>query len=165
MANPAVVTSTLSKLALCDLLLDTAVELGRFRRGLKFSQAPVERLAAALAYASKPFADAPQEGLIDPTFYESFERLFRIQRTDALESIDQLRAFVDEVVAELRPAENGEVSPESAKKVIDFCVGLHQELTREIEAESRFGPFHASFASSRSSTARVASRRPRQLSG
>src|SRR6266536_2387578 len=130
MPSPAVVTSTLSKLALCDLLLDTAVELGRARIGRKFSRAPVERLATALSYASKPFEDAPQAGLVDPMFYESFERLFRVQRSDALESIDQLRAFVGDVIDELRSAEDGEVSPDSAKKVIDFCVGLHQELTR-----------------------------------
>jgi len=138
MANLAVVGPALSKLELCDLLLDAAVELERSRSNRKFSRKPVERLASALSYASRPFDAAPQVGLIDPTFYDSFERLFRVQKTDTLESIDQLQAFVGEVVNELRSAEDGDVSSDAAKKVVDFCIGLHQELTREIEAESRF---------------------------
>ena len=138
MANPAVVGSALSKLALCDLLLDAAVELERAKAGKKFSRKAVERLAVALSYASMPFEDAHQAGLIEPTLYDSFERLFRTQRSATLESIDQMREFVGEVVTDLRSAESGEVNEESAKKMIDFCVGLHQELTREIEAESRF---------------------------
>jgi hypothetical protein len=136
MVNPAVVERTLSKLAFCDLLLDTAVELERARAGSKINRAPLERLARVLARASKPFDDAAQSAFVEPTFYDSFERLFRVQKSEIPESAEQLQAFLSETVAELRLVETGAIAPGSLTKMIDFCVGLHQELTRELEAES-----------------------------
>lgn len=135
MANPAVVEATLSKLAFCDLILDTAVELERAKSGVKISRAPLERLARVLARASKPFEDASQQAFVEPSFYDSFERLFRLQNSNVPESVEQLQAFLNEAVAELRRAEAGDVPPQSLSKMINFCVGLHRELTREIESE------------------------------
>ncbi len=136
MANPAVVETTLSKLAFCDLLLDTAVELERARGGARISRAPLERLAKVLTHASRPFEDASQQAFVEPTFYDSFERLFRTQRASIPDSVEQLQAFLNDAVAELRRVERGRIAPGSLSKMIDFCVGLHKELTREIEAES-----------------------------
>jgi hypothetical protein len=136
MAHLAVVERTLSKLAFCDLILDTAVELERARAGSKINRAPLERLARVLAHASRPFDDAAQSAFVEPTFYDSFERLFRVQKSGTPESVEQLQAFLSETVTELRLVEDGAVAPGSLAKMIDFCVGLHQELTRELEAES-----------------------------
>jgi hypothetical protein len=135
MANPAVVEATLSKLAFCDLILDSAVELERARSGARINRAPLERLAQVLSHASKPFADDSQAAFVEPTFYDSFERLFRTQKSDLPASVEQLQAFLREAVSELRQVENEKVAPELLSKMIDFCVGLHKELTREIEAE------------------------------
>jgi hypothetical protein len=135
MTNLAVVDATLSKLAFCDLILDTAVELERARSGAKISVAPLERLAQALDRASNPFEDLARSAFVEPAFYDSFERLFRHQRSAAPQSSEQIRSFLGDAVADLRRVEQGEVAPDSISKMIDFCVRLHQELTREIEAE------------------------------
>lgn len=136
MANGAVVGATLSKLAFADLLLDAAVELERARNGATVSRAPLERLAKFIAHLSNPFEESGQATFVDPTYYDSLERLFRLQKADSLQSTAQLQAFLADAVAELRLVERGQVEPASISKMIDFCIRLHQELTREIEVET-----------------------------
>jgi hypothetical protein len=129
------IDTSLSRLAFCDLVLDTAMELERARLGHAPSMGPLNRLADTLSRAAKPI-DAPmQPAFMEPTFYDPFERLFRSQKSVIPESIEQIQTFVAEAAEQLRAVEAGNASPEAIKRLVDFCVGLHQAVALEVEAE------------------------------
>lgn len=133
--NQVVADTSLSRLEFCDLVLDTAIELERARQGEASSSAPLERLADALSRASKPIAAPVEPAFVEATFYDPFERMFRAQNLDSPQSIEHIQAFITTAVNELRAVETGDASPETIQKLVDFCITLHQEMAREIEAE------------------------------
>jgi hypothetical protein len=124
----------LSKFAFCDLVLDTALELEKARLGGQLSSAPIERLAEALSDAVKEDQPAGRPVFLEPAYFDSFERLFRVQRGNP-ESVEQIQAFLREAVDDLRDLEHNTGATEKLGKVSEFCLVLHQELAREIEAE------------------------------
>ncbi|MBX9647697.1 MAG: hypothetical protein K2X57_11640 [Xanthobacteraceae bacterium] len=127
---------TQSTFALTNLALQSAIELERFKAGMKFDKKPLKELADALVVTSH--ADAPGEAFrfVEPGYYEPFERLYLSREAKRSNTVTEIQAFIREASKRIANAAEGRGS--DAAKLIEFCLALHQELIQEFSVEDAF---------------------------
>jgi hypothetical protein len=125
----------LSKFAICDLVLASTLELEKARTGRPAKSEPLRELAEALSRAARPMADDNSTAFVEAGYFTPLEGLFTAMNSAQPRSIKQLQEFVQDATNGMRSQNLEDSSNDSILGLIRFCVALHEELVRGLEAE------------------------------
>ena len=129
----AALAYTPSKYALSGLTLRSMVELERARVGMEYEADVFGQLSAALLETSKDkIGDAPFR-LVEPGYYDPYERLARNSGNAASPDILEIQSYIKQISDDLILAAGGH--PEVFSTLLPVCTALHHELLNEINAE------------------------------
>lgn len=126
--------ASVSKFAFSDLALQSAIELERARAGEPFQVEPLVDLADALSITSRPEREGSPFRFVEPSFYEPFERLYRLERHKA-ETVEDIQQYVGDLAERLRAIKPGKTEERTTRELVIVCIALHRELIRELGSE------------------------------
>src|SRR3546814_15528211 len=96
-----------SKYSLSNLALRSIVELERMNAGLDSNPDVFTHLATALRQTSEPSACTLPFRLVEPGYYESFERLYRMASTAPAAELDHIQSYMNTTNQPLSAAPEG----------------------------------------------------------
>lgn len=136
--EPAAGGALLTKFAIGDLALRSALQLEKARKDKGFSPDPLRRLAAALRQTRFPDS-ADQAVALRPGYYESFTRLSVDGVATHPMQEAEIGSLLNWAVGGLNELADNHGVGERAHALVDFCVQLHEEFVGRPAAEARFG--------------------------
>lgn len=125
----------LSKFAFCDLVLTSTLELEKARTGRLAKSEPLRQLADALSQAASPVSGGVPTSFVEASYFEPLERLFTTVNSQQPSSIKQIQDFVHDATLNMRNLQIDSPSNDRIPGLISFCVALHEELVRGLDAE------------------------------
>jgi hypothetical protein len=126
----------LSKFAFCDLVLASTLELEKVRTGRPAKSEPLQHLADALSRAASPVSEGAPTAFVEAGYFVPLERLFTTFKNEQPKSIRQIQDFVQDATKDMRSLDTSGTSNTAIPKLINFCVALHEELVRGLNAEN-----------------------------
>src|SRR3546814_2527809 len=93
-------------------------------------------LATALRQNSEPSACTLQFRFVEPGYYESFERLYRMASSAPDGEVENIQEYMKTVSQQLSAVAQGQV--DAAASLLPVCIALHQELIQELAGEDGF---------------------------
>lgn len=129
---------TVSRFALSDLALQSAIELEKLKAGHGFDERAMAELAEALIRTSNPGEGVSRSRFFEVGYSRPFMRLFRDRQASDPQSIKEVQEYVEEVADQIR-AFLKQQNAKDASNLAGFCIDLHRELVRGLVSESRLG--------------------------
>src|SRR3546814_10086872 len=87
-------------------------------------------LATALRQNSEPSACTLQFRFVEPGYYESFERLYRMASSAPDGEVENIQEYMKTVSQQLSAV--AQVQVDAAASLLPVCIALHQELIQEL---------------------------------
>ncbi len=122
-----------SKYRLVELALRSMIELERSQAGMDVEQQVLSDLSEALLRTSYQSADAVPFGLVEPGYYEPYERLMRTVGYSSVSEIDRIQSFIKQLSNDLAAVATG--GHADMLRLVNACAALHQELLNDISSE------------------------------
>jgi hypothetical protein len=129
----------MAKHALSELTLDAVTEIDRSLAGLDFDPEPIRNLGNTLMATFEPMPQASQFKLVEPDYFQPLERLFRDQRAESAQGVDEILSFVKESAISLVSFEGAARNRDRARQLHRFCIALHEQLIDELAREDGVG--------------------------
>lgn len=122
--------STQSKFVLSELALRSIIEIERLNAGMEFDNSVLEALSSALLQASRLEGQAAQLAFIEPEYFVSLERLYRIASSADDGDVEKIRGYTKKISEQLNsPIEAGS---DVAAALLSVCETLHSELVQDL---------------------------------
>jgi hypothetical protein len=127
--------SAISRYALAQLALSSAVELDRYQNGGALDEGLLNKLADALTSTSTPNSPSGPNRFFAVGYHKPYMRLYG-HGTEQTQSVDAVRAFLAQKAASIRTFLE-HPSGDQADELASFCADLHHELSSEQLTEIR----------------------------
>lgn len=122
-----------SKYRLVELALRSMIELERAQVGMDVEQEVLADFSTALLRTSYQSADAVPFGLVEPGYYEPYERLMRTIGHSCVPEIDRIQSYIKQLSSDLAAVAKGDHA--DMLRLVKACAALHQELLNDISSE------------------------------
>lgn len=121
--------AAISRYALAQLALSSAVDLDRYQNGDALHGDLLSQLADALTRTSTPTSPSGPNRFFAVGYHKPYMRLYG-HGADERQSVNAVRAFLEQKAASIRSFLE-HPSNEQADELASFCTDLHHELSSE----------------------------------
>jgi hypothetical protein len=88
---------------------------------------------------SEPLSGVVQSKFVEPAYFEPLDRLFREQRSESAQGMEEIVSFVEKSARSLMDFEGSPRNKSYAEALRIFCIALHQQLIDELAREDGVG--------------------------
>lgn len=132
-------TGQMSRFAISDLAIQSAVELEKARVGSTYNIEPLTTLAVVLNRTAEPNGEGAPFKFVEPGFYEPLERIYELNNQMRSNSVEELQSFFTGVARKLNELNAATPQAGEVEILVRLCVHLHRELIRDADLGDGLG--------------------------
>ncbi|HEY0027388.1 MAG TPA: hypothetical protein VGC35_05920 [Allosphingosinicella sp.] len=131
--------ATVSKFAIANLALRSAIQMEHMRRRERFDLRPIHDLACALDGTTiEDRSGGERVACMRAGFLEPFDRVYRSSSSAVTDGAGELENFVDRAADRLR-AVDGVLPEGDLEEIVELCMRLHEEFIQFPAERGRSG--------------------------